>query len=84
MVHVYFFGQIVCNIYCILFQIFVVDTLAFDEALSTFRYLTRHKIESLCKPESLSKVEDVEAYMPVICAFTVEDEILDIVPQLYE
>lgn len=73
-----------CNIHCILFQIFVVDTLAFDEALSTFRDLTRHKIASLCKPVSFSKVEDVEAYIPVICAFTVEDEILNIIPQLHE
>lgn len=71
-------------IHCILFQTFVVDTLAFDEALSTFRDLTSHKIGSLCKCVSLSKVEDVEAYMPVICAFTVEDEILDIISQLHE
>lgn len=62
--------------------IFAVDTLQFDEALTTFRELKGHKISTFCNPASLGRVADVAAYVPDICAFPVEEEILEIIPQL--
>nr|XP_022293483.1 E3 ubiquitin-protein ligase rnf213-alpha-like isoform X1 [Crassostrea virginica] len=59
-----------------------VDTLQFDEALTTFRELKGHKISTFCNPASLGRVADVAAYVPDICAFPVEEEILEIIPQL--
>lgn len=56
--------------------------MAYDEALSTFRNLEGHKIASLCRPVSISKIENVQSYVPVIWAFTVEDEVLEIIPEM--
>ena len=72
-------GQIPLN--CLIF-FFAVDTLHFDEALIKFRELKMHRIASFCKPASLSRVDDVKTYMPIICAFPVEDEIFETIPQL--
>lgn len=60
----------------------LVDTMAYDEALSSFRNLEEHKIASLCRPVSLSKIENVQSYTPVVCAFTVEDEVLEMIPEM--
>lgn len=57
-----------------------METSAYDIALSAFRDLRGHRIADFCNPTSVEKIEDVETYEPVITAFCIENEVLEVVP----
>lgn len=65
-----------------MFFFFLVDTDKYDEALSTFRELENHQIGHLCKVVPLEKVPDIASYIPKICGFEVNDEVMTIIPEL--
>lgn len=57
-----------------------MKTSTYDKALSTFRDLGGHRIAHFCNPTSVEKIEDVNSYEPVINAFCIESEVLEVVP----
>lgn len=48
--------------------------------MSKFRDLGGHRIANFCDPTSVEKIEVVDTYEPVITAFCIENEVLEVVP----
>lgn len=70
---------VLCNI---IFYTISVDTDSYDEALRKFTQLSSYEIRHLCEAVSLENCPDLDLYVPKICAFKIDHDILGIIPKL--
>ena len=60
------------------------DTRNIEERIKSFEKLEDVSLNMLCKPALVDNVRNAERYQPVILAFGLEQEVLDILPKILE
>ena len=60
------------------------DTKKIEERINSFAKLEDVSLNMLCKPALVDNVTNAERYRPVILAFGLEPEVLDILPKILE
>jgi hypothetical protein len=58
------------------------DTRAVDNTLQKQKHIEVHKVNEFCVPADMSKETNMETFQPKLCAFTVSQTVLDILPSL--